>query len=179
MLRGGSWNNNVDNASALARNRNWNTDRNNNIGFRVVVAVSSSTFFRPFSGGTDLTGLRKPVRSVPRPAGPPAPARFRQCRLTSHKWSADRGEGEERRRAGLVCTHYERSGGAARVRRIQKLGARRRPAPTQNSANHAERVNDPRCATTSHQRSISGHQPHEMLRWSIAVASIAWPTRSA
>jgi len=40
VLRGGSWNNNVDNASALARNHNWNTDRNNNIGFRVVVAVA-------------------------------------------------------------------------------------------------------------------------------------------
>jgi len=50
VLRGGSWNNNVDNASALARNRNWNNNRNDNYGFRVVL-VSSSTFFRPFSGG--------------------------------------------------------------------------------------------------------------------------------
>ncbi len=50
MLRGGSWNNNVENASALARNDNWNNNRNDNIGFRVVVALAS-TFFRPFSGG--------------------------------------------------------------------------------------------------------------------------------
>ena len=38
MLRGGSWNNNVENASALARNDNWNNNRNDNNGFRVVVA---------------------------------------------------------------------------------------------------------------------------------------------
>jgi hypothetical protein len=67
VLRGGSWNNNVENASALARNDNWNNNRNDNIGFRVV-AAPASTFFRPFSGGNDGP-LFWP--SLPRPAGPP------------------------------------------------------------------------------------------------------------
>jgi len=105
VLRGGSWNNNVDNASALARNRNWNNNRNDNIGFRVV-AVPSSTLFRPFSGGVAFV-VATSVAFAPA-AGPPQPIRFRQCRLTSLKWSADRGEGEERRRAGLVCTRMRR-----------------------------------------------------------------------
>jgi hypothetical protein len=36
VLRGGSWNNNQDNARATYRNDNDPDDRNNNIGFRVV-----------------------------------------------------------------------------------------------------------------------------------------------
>jgi len=36
-LRGGSWNNNQDNARAVYRNNNDPGNRNNNIGFRVVV----------------------------------------------------------------------------------------------------------------------------------------------
>ncbi|MCP4468086.1 MAG: SUMF1/EgtB/PvdO family nonheme iron enzyme [Halieaceae bacterium] len=36
VLRGGSWNNNPDNARASNRNRNNPDNRNNNIGFRVV-----------------------------------------------------------------------------------------------------------------------------------------------
>ncbi|MBK9315396.1 MAG: hypothetical protein IPM55_14310 [Acidobacteria bacterium] len=35
-LRGGSWNNNQDNARAVYRNNNNPNNRNNNIGFRVV-----------------------------------------------------------------------------------------------------------------------------------------------
>ena len=35
-LRGGSWNNNSENASAAYRNRNHPDNRNNNNGFRVV-----------------------------------------------------------------------------------------------------------------------------------------------
>jgi hypothetical protein len=36
-LRGGSWNNNQNNARVADRNRNNPNNRNNNIGFRVVV----------------------------------------------------------------------------------------------------------------------------------------------
>ncbi len=43
VLRGGSWNNNIHNARAVNRNRNNPNNRNNNIGFRVVV-VSVHTF---------------------------------------------------------------------------------------------------------------------------------------
>ena len=38
VLRGGSWNNNSNNARAANRNRNEPTNRNDNNGFRVVVA---------------------------------------------------------------------------------------------------------------------------------------------
>ena len=38
-LRGGSWNNNQDNARAVYRNDNNPNNRNNNIGFRVVSMV--------------------------------------------------------------------------------------------------------------------------------------------
>ncbi|QQS49624.1 MAG: SUMF1/EgtB/PvdO family nonheme iron enzyme [Acidobacteriota bacterium] len=37
-LRGGSWNNNQDNARAVYRNNNNPNNRNNNIGFRVVLS---------------------------------------------------------------------------------------------------------------------------------------------
>ncbi len=43
MLRGGSWNNNQENARAEYRNNNHPQNRNNNIGFRVV-SLSTSTF---------------------------------------------------------------------------------------------------------------------------------------
>ena len=35
-MRGGSWNNNQDNARAAYRNNNTPDNRNNNLGFRVV-----------------------------------------------------------------------------------------------------------------------------------------------
>jgi hypothetical protein len=40
-LRGGSWNNNEDNARVAIRNNNHPNNRNNNIGFRVAVLHSS------------------------------------------------------------------------------------------------------------------------------------------
>ncbi|RAM51665.1 MAG: hypothetical protein C6Y22_10410 [Hapalosiphonaceae cyanobacterium JJU2] len=43
MLRGGSWNNNPRNCRSACRNNNDNPDnRNNNIGFRVVVSAASA-----------------------------------------------------------------------------------------------------------------------------------------
>jgi formylglycine-generating enzyme required for sulfatase activity len=38
-LRGGSWNNNAQNCRSANRNNNNADNRNNNIGFRVVVSV--------------------------------------------------------------------------------------------------------------------------------------------
>ena len=38
MLRGGSWNNNQNNARCANRNRNTPDNRNNNIGFRVAAS---------------------------------------------------------------------------------------------------------------------------------------------
>ncbi|MGB6297547.1 MAG: SUMF1/EgtB/PvdO family nonheme iron enzyme [Rivularia sp. (in: cyanobacteria)] len=42
MLRGGSWNNNPRNCRSANRNRNEPDNRNNNIGFRVVVSAASA-----------------------------------------------------------------------------------------------------------------------------------------
>ncbi|MCB9436500.1 MAG: hypothetical protein H6673_05825 [Anaerolineales bacterium] len=39
MVRGGSWNNNQDNARAAVRNNNNPNNRNNNRGFRVVASA--------------------------------------------------------------------------------------------------------------------------------------------
>ncbi|MGD0092790.1 MAG: SUMF1/EgtB/PvdO family nonheme iron enzyme [Planctomycetota bacterium] len=39
VLRGGSWNNNPRNCRSANRNRNTPDNRNNNIGFRLVVAA--------------------------------------------------------------------------------------------------------------------------------------------
>jgi hypothetical protein len=44
VLRGGSWNNNQDNARSANRNRNNPNNRNNNIGFRVVCSATSFRF---------------------------------------------------------------------------------------------------------------------------------------
>jgi hypothetical protein len=66
VLRGGSWNNNQDNARAADRNRNNPNNRNNNVGFRVVC---SSTSFRSFQGAAPECAKR--VRTV-RLGGPNA-----------------------------------------------------------------------------------------------------------
>ena len=42
VVRGGSFDNNDNNARAACRNRNNPTERNNNVGFRVVVSRSPS-----------------------------------------------------------------------------------------------------------------------------------------
>ena len=49
VLRGGSWNNNPQNAASSVRLRNDPDNINNNDGFRVVLCAS--TRFCPFSGG--------------------------------------------------------------------------------------------------------------------------------
>jgi len=46
VVRGGSWNNNQDNARAAYRNNNNPNNRNNNIGFRVCASHSSIPFQR-------------------------------------------------------------------------------------------------------------------------------------
>ena len=69
MLRGGSWNNNQKNARCAYRNDNHPDNRNDNIGFRVVVSHDSHTppemrlGRRPSRRGTG----REPVRLWPWP----------------------------------------------------------------------------------------------------------------
>jgi Sulfatase-modifying factor enzyme 1 len=92
VLRGGSWNNNQDNARSANRNRNNPNNRNNNIGFRVVC---SSTSFCSFSG--------KALSSVF--AGAPG---LREDRYASgivrRPWFAGRGEEGKMARARPVRT---------------------------------------------------------------------------
>ena len=51
--RGGSWNNNAENCRSANRNRNTPDNRNNNLGFRVVLSPSSVTGRMPFSEQAD------------------------------------------------------------------------------------------------------------------------------
>jgi hypothetical protein len=60
VVRGGSWNNNQNNARAAYRNYNDPADRNNNIGFRVVGVVHS---LNHVSYG-DTWGLRRHIFSM-------------------------------------------------------------------------------------------------------------------
>ncbi|MBK8538762.1 MAG: SUMF1/EgtB/PvdO family nonheme iron enzyme [Ardenticatenia bacterium] len=91
VLRGGSWNNNPDNARASYRNNNHPNNRNRNIGFRVVLAAHAplpllwSGAFWPDDLPERLAG-----RGVPGMPG--------------DHGRAGRGEGEEQRR----CVWTER-----------------------------------------------------------------------
>jgi Sulfatase-modifying factor enzyme 1 len=69
VLRGGSWNNNQDNARSADRNRNNPNNRNNNIGFRVVC---SSTSFSSFHGKAHSGVLRACQVCIVKPGMPPA-----------------------------------------------------------------------------------------------------------
>jgi len=63
VARGGSWNNNQDNARAAYRNNNHPDNRNNNIGFRLVCVAHIVQAFAPdpaLPGWADVTtALRK------------------------------------------------------------------------------------------------------------------------
>ena len=67
MVRGGSWNNNQDNARAAYRNRNHPDNRNNNIGFRLV--CSSHTLGSLPRRGLLSVYTDRPLRALP-PAMP-------------------------------------------------------------------------------------------------------------
>ena len=79
-LRGGAWNNNQNNARAVYRNNNPPGNRNNNIGFRVV--VSRPTPFAP---------LHRPVAQA---TGEPSPfyQGWAASSITGRARFASRGE---------------------------------------------------------------------------------------
>lgn len=86
MLRGGSWNNNHDNARAAFRNHNHPDNRNNNIGFRLVCSahVLQSFAVRQVPlitvGGMRwrVVGWRGYVRSVRAASFWPAPGAYKR-----------------------------------------------------------------------------------------------------
>ncbi|MBL8485309.1 MAG: hypothetical protein JNJ60_24140 [Rhodocyclaceae bacterium] len=59
MVRGGSWNNNRDNARCTYRNRNHPGNRNNNLGFRVLCVSHIEQIFEPAS---QYPGRRRAAR---------------------------------------------------------------------------------------------------------------------
>ncbi|MCA0235367.1 MAG: SUMF1/EgtB/PvdO family nonheme iron enzyme [Bacteroidetes bacterium] len=54
VLRGGSWNNNAQNCRSVNRNNNDPSNRNNNIGFRLVLSITPA---HRKSGGHPLNRL--------------------------------------------------------------------------------------------------------------------------
>jgi Sulfatase-modifying factor enzyme 1 len=65
VVRGGSWNNNQNNARAAYRNNNHPDNRNNNIGFRVVGVVHSPPFLLwPGPGGASCAAWGGPGRAT-------------------------------------------------------------------------------------------------------------------
>jgi hypothetical protein len=95
VLRGGSWNNNEDNASALARLHNWNNNRNDNNGFRVVgVAVVHFLPSLLWRGRAHAPRGRSALHSrpgsgnvgAPRTSGPPTEAKEKKG--AGFAWSA-------------------------------------------------------------------------------------------
>ncbi len=60
VLRGGSFNNNADNARAAYRNNNVTGNRNNENGFRVVVVRRSTPLYFLVCEGLSLSVIRNP-----------------------------------------------------------------------------------------------------------------------
>ena len=120
-MRGGSWNNHHDNARCAYRNRNNPDNRNNNIGFRVVLRSSHvlpPLLLVPPQGETAHRYTR--ADCVPAMRADPrqwiCPPRRRKKNSARYVWSARKPQGKAIR-------------GVARAGRIVKLGAARRSSP--------------------------------------------------
>ena len=114
VLRGGSWNNNSNNARAANRNRNEPTNRNDNNGFRVVVAsahVRLPLLLVAFMLAWVWRRCAPPRKTVPEMC-----ARYGGC---------TEAKGEEQRRDCLVRAQARKgraTQGIASAGRIQKTG---------------------------------------------------------
>ncbi|MBA2591665.1 MAG: SUMF1/EgtB/PvdO family nonheme iron enzyme [Gammaproteobacteria bacterium] len=142
VVRGGAWNNNRDNARCAYRNRNHPDNRNNNIGFRVVLRsahVLPPLLLVPPRGGTARRYNRAarvpemPGRSAQ--AGLPAEAKEEEQRQTL--WSARTPQGRAKPGASPTPGAYTNRGTArpsARRARPACLNRRRlrRRAPSRS-----------------------------------------------
>jgi len=121
VVRGGAWNNNRDNARCAYRNRNQPDNRNNNLGFRVV--LRSPHVLPPLllvlpGGGTTRPDTR--AGRVPAMRADPRADLFAEVKE------------EEQRQTGLVRAHAARRGdnrGIAGAGRIHKPGTARPSRP--------------------------------------------------
>ena len=98
-MRGGAWNNNRDNARCAYRNRNDPDNRNDNLGFRVVLRAAHvlPPFFWP----------RRTARRRTRPLGR---GRSGNASRSARAGLLAEAKEEEQRQAGLVRAHAERQG---------------------------------------------------------------------
>ena len=95
VLRGGSWNNNQENARADYRNNNRPDDRNNNIGFRVV--CSSHIQPSPFESPTGPAGQGWPDAAGGCWMARAGPVRAPESRRRAHSKGAGRRLGQQLR----------------------------------------------------------------------------------
>ena len=109
VVRGGSWNNNQNNARASYRNNNNPNNRNNNIGFRVVGVVHSPpSLLWPGPGSASWTAWAARTGQPARVPGMSADGEL-----------ADRGEAEEKRRLVWAARLKYGVGQIWRVRRVE------------------------------------------------------------
>jgi hypothetical protein len=115
VVRGGSWNNNSNNARASYCNRNNPNNRNNNIGFRVVVGVAHVC--STFSGRACVKARPRRLRRVLAPGVIPE--------IWPGQGSAGEAKEKKQRRVSLACTRRllrpaRPNGDAAGVKRLPK-----------------------------------------------------------
>jgi hypothetical protein len=165
VLRGGSWNNNVENASALARNRNWNNNRNDNYGFRLVAVA---VHFLP-------SLLWRGRAHAPR-GRPALHSRSGSGNVGSPRTSGPPTEVKEKKGAGLAWSARSRSGTGAPLASgaYRSRGRHRAPAPKQSLS---LRVTHPAAAGCTRARNsqfvmLSGSVPCVALRRESSEASV-------
>lgn len=112
VLRGGSWNNNQDNARAAYRDNNHPTNRNNNIGFRLA---RFAMFIRPSSGHCAAMTARS------RQAGKRCSGNARCATQRCATLRAEAKE-EEQPQTGLVWRKLRQDKGIAGAGRIHHSG---------------------------------------------------------
>ena len=111
VVRGGSWNNNQENARAGYRNNNRPDDRNNNIGFRVV--CSSHIQPSPFESPAGLAGQGWPDAAGGCWMARAGPVRAPESRRRAHSKGAGRRLGRQLRLAPRRLQFVLSAGGLA------------------------------------------------------------------
>ena len=93
MVRGGSWNNNRDNARCAYCNNNNPENRNNNLGFRVVCVSHIKQSFAPASQRIGAGEMLQGIPEMPVEYGCPAEAKELWMARASPVRTASRSSG--------------------------------------------------------------------------------------